>query len=224
MPLDLDGPSLAPLSCGKAVYLVVLLHGVGANGDDLIGLALNWQPIIPQAEFIALNAPFPCDFAPDRRQWFSVADRTPEKLLQGAREAASILDPTFDDLLAKRRLEPSHLALVGFSQGAMMALYVGLRREKQIGGIVAFSGALRGVDLLRTEIRSRPPILLIHGDADDVVPYAAMAEAKAALQALSVPVKSMTRAGLGHGIDDDGVIAAGDFLTSVLSRKSADAH
>lgn len=224
MPIDLDGPSLAPLSCGKAVYLVVLLHGVGANGDDLIDLALNWQPILPKAEFVALNAPFPCDFAPDRRQWFSVTDRAPEKLLQGAREAASILDPHLDDLLAKRRLDASHLALVGFSQGAMMALHVGLRREKQIGGIVAFSGALRGAEILRAELRSRPPVLLIHGDADEVVPFAAMAEARATLEALSVPVKTMTRPGLGHGIDDDGVIAAGEFLRGVLSPKTADAH
>ena len=126
------------------------------------------------------------------------------------------------NLLAKRRLDASHLALVGFSQGAMMALHVGLRREKQIGGIVAFSGALREAEILRAEIRSRPPVLLVHGDADDVVPFAAMAEAKATLEALTVPVKSMARPGLGHSIDDAGVIAAGDFLRGVLTPKTAD--
>ncbi len=224
MDTNLEGPSLAALSCGKAAWLVVLLHGVGADGNDLIDLALNWQPIIPKAEFVALHAPFPFDQAPTGRQWFSIADRSPERLLDGIRTAAAILDPCLDELLAKRRLDASHLALVGFSQGAMMALHVGLRRKTRIAGIVAFSGALIGSETLAREATSRPPVLLVHGEADDVVPFAAMAEAKAALAGAEVPVKALRRPGLGHAIDDDGVIAAGDFLTHrlVVEKAAAD--
>jgi phospholipase/carboxylesterase len=223
MDTNLEGPSLAALSCGKAARLVVLLHGVGADGNDLIDLALNWQPIIPKAEFMALHAPFPFDQAPTGKQWFSIADRSPDKILQGLRAAASILDSCLDELLAKRRLDDSHLALVGFSQGAMMALHVGLRRKKKICGLVAFSGALVAPEILGAEIASKPPVLLVHGEADEVVPFAAMAEAKAALTAAEVPVKALRRRGLGHVIDDDGVIAAGDFLTAHLVAKKAEA-
>jgi phospholipase/carboxylesterase len=219
MDTNLEGPSLAALSCGKAVWLVVLLHGVGADGNDLIDLALNWQPIVPKAEFVALHAPFPFDQAPTGKQWFSIADRSPDTILAGIRTAASILDPCLDELLAKRRLDDSHLALVGFSQGAMMALHVGLRRKKKIAGIVAFSGALVAPETLGTEIASRPPVLLVHGEADAVVPFAAMTEAKDALKAAEVPVKALRRRGLGHAIDDDGVIAAGDFLVQNLAIK-----
>lgn len=223
MAMDLEGPSYAPLSCGKAVYLVVLLHGRGADGDDLIDLALNWQPILPKAEFLAAHAPFPCDPAPKGRQWFSVEDRESEKMLAGIRATAEILDPFLDALLAKRRLDESHLALVGFSQGAMMALHVGLRRKTAIGGIVAFSGALYGADALEAEIQSRPPVLLIHGDADPVVPVASLANAQAALEAAAVPVKSVIRPKLGHSIDDEGVNLAGEFLCNVLKPKKAEA-
>ncbi len=224
MPIDLEGPSYAPLSCGKAVYLVVLLHGRGANGDDLIDLALNWQPILPKAEFLAAHAPFPCDPAPKGRQWFSVEDRAPEKILAGIRAAAEILDPFLDQLLAKRRLDDSHLALVGFSQGAMMALHVGLRRKKQIGAIVGFSGALHGAEALGAEIQSRPPVLLIHGEADAVVPFASHESARTALEASAVPVTSIARPKLGHTIDDEGVTLAGEFLCNALKPKKAEAE
>lgn len=221
MLMDLKGPSYAPLSCGKAVYLVVLLHGRGADGDDLIDLALNWQPILPKAEFLAAHAPFPCDQAPQGRRWFSVEDPAPEKILAGIRTAAEMLDSFLDDLLAKRRLDDSHLALVGFSQGAIMALHVGLRRQKPIGAVVAFSGVLHSADVLEAEIRSRPPVLLIHGDADPVTPVASLAKARATLEAAAVPVTSVARPKLGHSIDDEGVKLAGDFLCGVLSRKKA---
>jgi phospholipase/carboxylesterase len=222
--MDLEGPSLAPLSCGKAVYLVVLLHGLGANGNDLIDMALNWQPMIPKAEFLAMNAPFPFDGGPFGRQWFSVEDRSPDKVLPQLRVAAEILNAFLDSLLEKRRLSDSHLALVGFSQGAMMALHVGLRRKSQIGGIVGFSGSLLGDHLLESELTSKPPVLLVHGDADAVVPYESMGQAKTALKTHHVPVKSLTRKGLGHSIDDDSVMAAGDFLLDVLVPKKKDAH
>ena len=220
--MQLDGPGLAPLSGGKAAYLVVLLHGVAANGNDLISLARAWRKILPEAEFMAPNAPFPSDNAPATRQWFSLADRAPEKLLAGLREAGAILDRFFDELLASRQLGDARLALAGFSQGAATALYAGLRRETQIAGIVAFSGALPDVEGVQSEIRSKPPVLLVHGVADDVVLFQSMANAKATLEAAGVPVTAVARPGLGHAIDDTGVALGGEFLCDVLKAPRGD--
>ncbi len=221
MAIDLGGPRVSPLAGGRPENLVVLLHGIGANGDDLIDLALAWRGLAPRAEFISLNAPFPCDFAPDRLQWFSVADRAPAKLLEGARAAARILGPCLDRLLAERGLAADRLALVGFSQGAMMALHVGLRRPQKIAGIVSFSGALRGGEVLHAEIKTKPPVLLVHGDADDVVPFASMSQAKAFLEAEGVRVTALARRGLGHGVDERGVAAGGNFLRKIISAAPA---
>ncbi len=220
--MQLDGPGLAPLAGGKADYLVVLLHGVGANGNDLISLARAWRAILPETEFIAPNAPFPCDYAPEARQWFSLADRAPEKLLAGLREAATILDRFFDELLASRQLSDARLALAGFSQGAATALYAGLRRQSQIAGIVAFSGALPGGDGMRSDIRSKPPVLLVHGEADDVVPFQSLANAQAVLEAAGVSVTAVARPGLGHAIDDAGIALGGEFLRDVLKAPRDD--
>ncbi|HET7593957.1 MAG TPA: phospholipase, partial [Stellaceae bacterium] len=158
---SLSGPVRKPASGGKPRQLVVLLHGVGADGNDLIGLAPYWAPALPNAEFVSPDAPFPCDMAPYGRQWFSLQDRSPAAILGGVRAAAPILDAFLDEALAARGLEPSQLALVGFSQGTMMSLYVGPRREKALAGIVGYSGALIGADTLAQETRSRPPVLLV---------------------------------------------------------------
>jgi phospholipase/carboxylesterase len=222
MLMQLDGPGLAPLSGGKAAYLVLLLHGVAANGNDLISLGSAWRKILPKAEFIAPNAPFPCDYSPEARQWFSLADRAPEKLLAGLREAGAILDRFFDELLASRQLGDARLALAGFSQGAATALYAGLRREPQIAGIVAFSGALPDAEGLGRDIRSKPPVLLVHGVADDVVLFQSMANAKATLEAAGVPVTAVARPGLGHAIDDTGIALGGEFLCDVLKAPRGD--
>jgi phospholipase/carboxylesterase len=223
MPMQLDGPRLAPLAGGKVAYLVVLLHGVGANGNDLISLARAWRTILPETEFIAPNAPFPCDYAPEARQWFSLADRAPEKLLAGLREAATILDRFFDELLASRQLGDGRLALAGFSQGAATALYAGLRRQTQVAGIVAFSGALPGGEGMRSDIRSKPPVLLVHGEADEVVSFQSMTNAQAVLEAAGVSVTAVARPGLGHAIDDAGIALGGDFLRNVLKAPQGDA-
>ncbi|MGH6844558.1 MAG: alpha/beta hydrolase [Methylocella sp.] len=220
--MQLDGPELAPLSGGKAACLVVLLHGVAANGNDVLYLANAWRKILPEAEFIAPNAPFPSDYAPEARQWFSLADRTAEKLLAGLREAGAILDRFFDELLGSRQLGDARLALAGFSQGAATALYAGLRRQTRIAGIVAFSGALPDGEGLRSDIRSKPPVLLVHGEADDVVPFQSMASAKATLEAAGVPVTAVARPGLGHAIDDAGIALAADFLREVLKAPQGD--
>ncbi len=164
MLMALSGPSRPPVAGGKPRRLVILVHGLGADGNDLIGLQQYWGSLVPEAEFVSPNAPFPCDMAPYGYQWFSVQDRSPAAVLGGVRAAAS--------LLQKRGLEESDAALVGFSQGTMMALFVGLRRAKPLAGILGYSGRLIAPDLLSSELRSRPPVLLVHGTEDPLVPEA----------------------------------------------------
>ncbi len=213
----LSGPSRPPASGGKPRRLVILLHGLGADGNDLIGLAPYWARLLPSAEFLSPNAPFPCDMAPDGYQWFSSQDRSPEVVLGGVRAAAPILDAFIDEALEERGLTSSELALVGFSQGTMMSLFVGLRRAAPVAGIVGFSGRLLAPELLASELRSRPPILLVHGTEDPLVPYSSLAAAETVLKAAGVPVETVTSVGIGHSIDDQGLRRGGQFLRDVLS-------
>jgi phospholipase/carboxylesterase len=212
----LSGPARKPASGGKPKQLVVLLHGVGADGNDLIGLAPYWAPALPDAEFVSPDAPFPCDMAPYGRQWFSLQNRSAEAILAGVRAAAPILDAFLDDALAQRGLDPSKLALVGFSQGTMMSLYVGPRRAKALAGIVGYSGALIGAETLAENIRTRPPVLLVHGDADEIVPPQAFPLAVAGLRSAGVAVEELICPGVGHSIDEAGLRRGGEFLRRVL--------
>jgi phospholipase/carboxylesterase len=213
----LSGPSRPPASGGKPRRLVIVLHGLGADGNDLIGLAPYWARLLPEAEFLSPNAPFPCDIAPYGYQWFSSQDRSPEAVLGGVRAAAPILDAFIDEALEERGLDSRELALVGFSQGTMMSLFVGLRRAAPIAGIVGFSGRLLAPELLAGELRSRPPILLVHGTEDPLVPYGSLAAAESTLKAAGVPVETLTSVGIGHSIDDQGVRRGGQFLKNVLN-------
>ena len=212
----LSGPSRPPASGGRPSRLVILLHGLGADGNDLIGLAPYLDPLLPTAEFLAPNAPFPCDMAPYGYQWFSAQDRSTATVLAGVRAAAPVLQAFIDDALAERGLDDSDLALVGFSQGTMMSLFVGLRRAKPVAGIVGFSGRLLAPDLLANELRSRPRTLLVHGTEDPLVPYESLGAAEAALKDAGVPVEALTCDGIGHSIDDNGLRRGGAFLKDVL--------
>lgn len=202
--VDLDGPR-AGHAPGEADALVILLHGLGADGNDLIALAPHLAQGAPAAAFVSPHAPFPCDMAPFGRQWFSLQNRAPDAVLGGLRAAALHLDAFIDAELARHGLGDDRLALIGFSQGTMMALHVGLRRPRPCAAILGFSGALVGPETLPDEIASRPPVLLVHGDADEIVPFQALAAAEAALRAQEVPVRSVSRPGLGHGIDQVGI-------------------
>src|SRR5882724_9319600 len=189
---ELDGPRLEPRS-GAARQLVVFLHGYGADGNDLIDIGRAWQGLLPQAAFVSPHAPEPCGQAPVGRQWFPLTFRDPNERWLGVNKAAPVLERFLDAELKRRNLPPSALALVGFSQGTMMALHVGLRRAAAPLAIVGYSGVLvipPNVDpeKFAAEFKSRPPVLLVHGERDDLIPVQALFQATNALAALEVPV------------------------------------
>jgi len=212
----LEGPSHGPHAGGKPGHLVVLLHGYGADGNDLIGLAPVLAPLMPDAVFHAPNAPYPCEGNPMGYQWFSIARFDPPQRLAGAREAAPLIDTFLDDMLAKYGLDEARTALIGFSQGTLMSLHVGLRRATPLAGIVGFSGALAGPEVLKDEIRSRPPVLLVHGDSDEMLPAVLTQQAAEVLRQNDVKVAMHIIKGLGHGIEQKGLSYAARFLLETL--------
>lgn len=215
--MTLSGPSRPPAAGGKPARLVILLHGRGSDGEDLLDLQRFWGPLLPETEFIAPNAPFPSDMAPKGFQWFRTEDRSPASFLAAVQGTAPRLDAFIDEELKRRGLGESAAALVGFSQGTMMALHVGLRRERPFAGIIGYSGRLVAADQLAKELRSRPPVLLVHGADDDRVPLEAMTEAETVLRAADVRIETLACAGTGHSIDQEGLVRGGLFLHQVLS-------
>ncbi len=216
MAAELDGPRLNP-SSGAARQLVVFLHGYGADGNDLIDIGRAWQQLLPQAAFVSPHAPEPCAQAPVGRQWFALTFRNPDERWIGVNQAAPLLERFLDAELARHALPPAALALVGFSQGTMMALHVGLRRAVAPAAIVGYSGILveradGDAEKFAAEIKSRPPVLLVHGDRDDLIPPQALFQATQGLAALDVPVEWHLSAGVGHGIDAEGLRHGGEFL------------
>ena len=195
--INLEGPRQPPKNGEPAKALAILLHGYGADGNDLIGLAPVLSSQLPHVEFISPHAPFPCEMSPFGRQWFSLGDRSADAMLGGARMAAQILDDFLNEQLEKSKLTPDRLALIGFSQGTMMSLFVGPRRSEQIAGIVGYSGRLLAEDLLKKEIKTSPPVTLIHGAADEMVPAEALQDAVKGLEDVGITVTSELRPGLG---------------------------
>ena len=221
MSVALDGPRIQA-NGGRASALVVFLHGYGADGNDLIEIGRAWQQAMPDAAFVSPHAPEPCGMAPMGRQWFALTMRDPRERWTGVNKAAPVLDTFLDAELARHKLTDQSLALVGFSQGTMMALHVGLRRRARPAAIVGYSGllALPGDDpaAMKGEIASRPPILLIHGDMDDLIPVQALFQSAQALAALEIPVEWHLSSGIGHGIDGEGLRHGGEFLIRRFAR------
>jgi phospholipase/carboxylesterase len=201
--------------------LVVFLHGYGADGADLLGLADVLAPHLPGTRFLAPDAPEPCHGAPMGRQWFPIPwlDGSSEVAAGiGLAQSAADLDAFLDAEMAAAGVGPVATALVGFSQGAMLSLHVAPRRPQAVAGVVAISGRLLQPGRLTAEARVKPPVLLIHGDQDPVVPFADMGTAGQALVAAGFQTFGHVMQGTGHGIAPDGLGAALGFLRERLPR------
>lgn len=208
----LSGPTLEPLGGQVPKKLVIFCHGVGSDGDDLISLAPYFQKVLPDARFLSPNAPFHFDGAPVGYQWFSLKEMSPEVRSKGTRMASPILDAYIDQQLGALGLTDKDLALIGFSQGTMIALHTALRRPRACAGVIGYSGMLVDPDSLAAEIRSKPSVLLCHGQADEIVPFDFMPAALTALRSAGVSAEGLARPNLGHGLDDDSIKAGMFFL------------
>ncbi|MEO0360592.1 MAG: prolyl oligopeptidase family serine peptidase [Pseudomonadota bacterium] len=213
----LTGPR-AEAASGEKDSVVVFLHGYGADGNDLFGLAQAMAPHLPNTAFRSPNAPERCAVNPMGYQWFPISwlDGSPESAMQdGARRAVATLHAYFDEVLAEEGLTADRMAVVGFSQGTMMSLTVCLRRPEPFAGLVGFSGRLVADDE-DGPITSKLPVLLIHGDQDEMVPVDSIHEARAALAKDGVDVRWHVSRGVGHGIAPDGLSLAVAFLRDKL--------
>jgi phospholipase/carboxylesterase len=207
----LDGPRL-PARNGAARHLVVFLHGYGADGNDLIGIGRQWSQLLPDAAFVSPHAPEPCGMSPMGKQWFALTFRDPDERWRGVNQARPALDAFLDAELQRHSLDESKLALVGFSQGTMMALHIGLRRKSAPACIVGYSGVLVGDEHLKAEATQSPPVLLVHGDQDEVIPPQALFLSAQGLGAAEVPVEWHMSQGIGHGIDPEGLMHGVSFI------------
>lgn len=205
----------APLS-GETRSAVIFLHGYGANGADLLGLADPLAEHLPDTLFLAPDAPEHCAGSPMGYQWFPIPwidGSSQEESMRGMQSAIQDLNAFLDGVMVDEDLLPEQVVLFGFSQGTMMALHVAPRREDPVAGVVAFSGRLLSPDLLADEAVSRPAIMLIHGDQDDVVPVQSLPEAAEALQGAGFQeVFAHIQKGTAHGIAPDGLSVALAFM------------
>jgi phospholipase/carboxylesterase len=226
MATELTGPRIAPRSRGPARQLVIFLHGYGADGNDLIELGRIWQTLMPDAAFVSPHAPEPCAQSPAGRQWFSLSFREKNERWVGVNKAAPTINHFIDEELKRNNLPGSKLALVGFSQGTMAALHVGLRRPEPPAAILGYSGLFvlpEGAkpEAMAGEIKVRPPILLVHGDRDDLIPPQALFLSAQYLAALDIPTEWHLAAGLGHGIDQEGLRHGSEFLARRFGLKAS---
>ncbi|KGM86991.1 putative esterase [Roseovarius mucosus DSM 17069] len=209
----------APQS-GETRSAVVFLHGYGANGADLLGLADPLAEHLPDTLFVAPDAPESIPGMPFGLQWFPIPwidGSSEEEAHRGLMTASADLNAFLDALMVDEDLLPEQVVLFGFSQGTMMALHVAPRREDALGGVVAFSGRLLSPELLSDEVQSRPPVLLVHGDADEVVPVQSLPQAAEALQEAGwQDVYAHIMKGTGHGIAPDGLSVALAFMRDKL--------
>jgi phospholipase/carboxylesterase len=213
----IDGPRQPPASGGRPKKLVILVHGYGANGEDLIGLAGQWARETPDVQFVAPNAPQAVPGAPNGFQWFPITRLDPAETNRGVESAAPTLDAFIDQEIARYGLNDRDVALVGFSQGTMMALHCGLRRSPGPVAILGYSGAMPSRMTLKDQIRCKPAIQLIHGDKDDVLPLGMMFDAAEGLSEAGASCQWHISPGVPHGIGPDGLEIGGRFLRKALS-------
>jgi phospholipase/carboxylesterase len=213
----LDGPRLPPASGNRPKQIVIFAHGYGSNGDDLIGLAPYLAQALPDAAFVSPNAPEPVPGYPAGRQWFPISRLDPQLMAAGVQGAARHLDGFIDAELARHELPPAACGLVGFSQGTMMALHVGLRRAEPLGALLGLSGMLADAGPIRT----RPPVALVHGSEDEVIPIGALFASLEGLAAQGVPALWRISHGAGHTVAEDGLALGAAFLRDALAGRFA---
>jgi phospholipase/carboxylesterase len=215
--ITLSGPMLPPKSGQAAKQMMVLLHGYGADGSDLIGLGGEWRDRFPDMLFVSPNAPWPCGRNPGGFEWFPVNDPPVESFRrEGADRARPVIVNFLIDLWAQTGLAARDTVLCGFSQGAMMALHTGLSLDHEVRAIIAFSGAL----IPPPEPWSKPPVALIHGDLDGVVPVQLSRDAEVVLRAAGIDVRLHIERDMSHGIAPDGLGFAGAFLGEAMAAKA----
>ncbi len=216
---EISGPRVEPKSGDAPEHLIVLVHGYGADGNDLIGLAGPWAQAMPKVAFVAPDGPDPCGMSPVGRQWFPLTNMNADERRDGVRQAAPILNKFIDRELARYGLSDGQLALVGFSQGTMMSLHIGLRRAQAPAAIIGFSGMLTGTSHMADEITAKPPVLLVHGSHDEVIPVSALGHAAEALQGVGVEVRTHVSEGVGHGVAPDGMDLGAEFLRAAFAGR-----
>jgi phospholipase/carboxylesterase len=214
----ITGPHLLPASGGAPRSLVVFIHGYGADGNDLLGLGREWARALPHTVFVSPHAPQPCAGSPMGRQWFALTMRDPHDFACGVAAARPELDAFLDAELARYGLDDNACALVGFSQGTMLALHVGPQRKGRLAGILGYSGLLADPAALKSDAVQKPPVMLIHGDMDDLIPVAAIFSSAQGLAAAEIPVEWHVSSGVPHGIGPDGLELGLAFLKRVLPR------
>lgn len=211
---------LAPANGGTPDAAVVLLHGYGSDGHDLIALAPHWQAILPGAVFVAPHAPEPAEMTAMGHQWFAIdfgGDRLASRQV-GVVSARPVVEEFLSDLWRQTGIAPERTVLAGFSQGAMMALHVGMALPQRLMGVIGFSGAFLAPDGFGAGGQAKPPVCLVHGDRDDVVDPERSAEADKELRAAGVDVSYHVSRGVGHGIAPDGLAFASDFLARISAH------
>lgn len=211
----ITGPELATKN-NIPTSLVVLLHGYGDDGEGFFPIAQELSHYLPNTHFICPDAIFPFEHSPFGRQWFSLNDRSESAMLKGLDEAELQLNKFIDSVLMRFSLNDSNLALLGFSQGAMVSMHVALRRAKRLAGVVSCSGMLVSPDSLSSKLKSSPPVSLIHGMQDEVVPFAALDLSRKALENNGIVVDVLSEPGLGHSISRKGIEFGAKALRSYL--------
>ena len=215
----LSGPEQAPTDGKKPDRLIIFLHGLGANGDDLIGLAPVLGQVFPTAQFLAPNAPEECDMAPMGLQWFSLQDMSRTQLQAGVDAVTPVLHRYLDDQLARFSVTPDRVAIVGFSQGTMLALHAMPKYSGLVAGVLGYSGMLIAPESLADENIRKPPTLLIHGTDDPVVPADMSKVSGEAMKMAGFDVEVAYSKGLGHSIDEAGLRLGIEFLQRAFGDK-----
>lgn len=213
-----NGASLKPRTGARPRKIVLLLHGYGSSGTDMISLAPQWQDALPETLFLAPHAPQRCGMMGAGYQWWGLTGFAPSALAAGAASAAPAIDAFIDRKLAEYELTEADLALVGFSQGTMMALHIALRRPRTVAAVVGYSGMLTATDGLAHSDLAKPPVLLVHGTADPVVPIAAMHMAEGELKRLGVEVTTHISHGIPHSVDPVGLRLGRDFVAKAFDH------